>query len=100
MTSSIKDRRPEPASTVPHPSATAATSRPGWPEIAVAVAVAGTLYSIGILLSLQIPPEQAIARGLAFYAVSGLAPLGGFDAAVLLRIRDVRAFGVRRVSWK
>ncbi|QUX28073.1 CPBP family intramembrane metalloprotease [Nocardiopsis akebiae] len=74
--------------------------RVGWPEIVVGTVVALVLYAVGILLFLQIPAESTELGGLAQYAISGLAPLGGFAAAVLVRVRGLGPFGLRRVSAK
>ncbi|WP_444962827.1 hypothetical protein [Nocardiopsis sp. M1B1] len=74
--------------------------RVGWPELIVGTVVALVLYAVGILLFLQIPAENTELGGLAQYAISGLAPLGGFAAAVLVRVRGLGPFGLRRVSAK
>lgn len=98
---------PDRGTMIEHPTSDASTDRitqqrplVGWPELGIAVLVALALYAVGILAFLQVPADQPILAGLAQYAVSGLAPLGGFAAAVLLRIRDVRPFGLRRVSGR
>ncbi len=82
------------------PAEHATPSRIGWPEIGVGLTVTVVLLAVGVVGFLAIPPEHAALIGLAQYAVSGLAPLGGFLAAVTLRVRDVKAFGLRRVSGK
>jgi len=56
------------------------------------------LYAVGILIIWSVPAGHPVLAGLVEYAVSGLAPIGAFAAAVLLRIRDVRPFGLRRVA--
>lgn len=79
------------------------TGRPtpiGRAELGVAAAVALALYAIGIGTIGAVPDGNPVTAGLVQYAVSGLAPLGGFLAAVAYRIRDVRPFGIRKVSWK
>lgn len=72
-------------------------SRPGWPEIVVGlVALAVIGYGIGSQLGrLGLNP---VLYGLVFTALSGIAGIAGFAAAVQLRIRNLNAFGVRRVS--
>lgn len=72
----------------------------GRKELAAAAAVALALYGIGIGIIWAVPEGHPALAGLVQYAVSGLAPLGGFLAAVTYRIRDARPFGVRGVSWR
>ncbi|MFE4367124.1 CPBP family intramembrane glutamic endopeptidase [Streptomyces sp. NPDC056835] len=74
--------------------------RPGWPEIAVAAVTYGVLVAVGIAVILSMPDEQAVARGIVSYAVSALAGLGAFGIAVIIRVRDLGAFGLRRVAGK
>jgi hypothetical protein len=53
-------------------------------------------YGVGSQLSrLGLDP---VVYGLVFTALSGIAGIAGFAAAVLLRIRSLSPFGVRRVS--
>jgi uncharacterized protein len=74
-------------------------SRPGWPEIVVGlVTLAVVAIGAGALLKqLGLSP---VVFGLSLTALAVIAPLAGFAAAVLLRIRSLSAFGVRRVSWR
>ncbi|WP_053063617.1 CPBP family intramembrane glutamic endopeptidase [Nocardiopsis sp. RV163] len=92
------------ANPAPRPAAPEAQggrrNRVGWPEITAGTFVALVLYAVGILLFLRIPAESTGLGGLAQYAVSGLAPLGGFAAAVLVRVRGLGPFGLRRVCAK
>ncbi|MGY6655507.1 CPBP family intramembrane glutamic endopeptidase [Amycolatopsis sp. TRM77291] len=78
-----------------------ARRRPGWPELGVAVLTAVVLYVIGSIIALRLPADAPISPGQANFLVSGFAPLGAFAVAVLIRIRDVRSFGMRRVhpAW-
>jgi uncharacterized protein len=74
-------------------------SCPGWPEIIVGL-VTLAVVAIGggaLLKQLGLSP---VVFGLSLTALSVVAPLAGFAAAVLLRIRSLSAFGVRRVSWR
>lgn len=73
--------------------------RPGWPEIIVGlVTLAVVAIGGGVLLTqLRLSP---VAFGLSLTALAVVAPLAAFAAAVLLRIRSLSAFGVRRVSWR
>ncbi|WP_103354629.1 CPBP family intramembrane glutamic endopeptidase [Amycolatopsis sp. CA-128772] len=71
--------------------------RPGWPELGVAVLTAAVLYLAGSVIALRLPADSPVSPGQANFLVSGLAPLGAFAAAVLVRIRDVGSFGMRRV---
>ena len=74
--------------------------RPGRLELGVGVVAALVLYAIGLTLVVAFPPDDPALEGVLQLAVSGLAPLGAFAVAVLVRIRDVRAFGMRRVDPK
>ena len=74
-------------------------ARPGWPEIIVGlVTLAVVAVGAGALLKqLGLSP---VVFGLSLTALAVVAPLAGFAAAVLLRIRSLSAFGVRRTSWR
>jgi uncharacterized protein len=72
-------------------------SRPGWPEIIVGL-VALAAVAIGVALLTRQLDLSPVVNGLVFTALAGIAPLAGFAAAVLLRIRSLRAFGVRRTT--
>ena len=74
-------------------------SRPGWLEIIVGLVVFGAVARGGVLLSGQLGLDPVV-YGLALAALSVVAPFAGFAAAVLLRIRSLHTFGVRRVSWR
>ncbi len=74
-------------------------SRPGWLEIVVGLVVFSAVARGGVLLSGQLDLDPVV-YGLALAALSVIAPFAGFAAAVLLRIRSLHAFGVRRVSWR
>ncbi|WP_218038398.1 CPBP family intramembrane glutamic endopeptidase [Acrocarpospora pleiomorpha] len=71
--------------------------RPGWPELGVAVLAAAILYGVGATIAYLLPAGSPVSPGQANFLVSGLAPLGAFAVAMLIRIRDVRPFGMRRV---
>lgn len=73
--------------------------RPGWLEIIVGLIVSGAIGIGGALLAEQLGLDPA-AYGLILAALSVVAPFAGFVVAVLLRIRSLYAFGVRRVSWR
>ncbi|MEU9885024.1 type II CAAX endopeptidase family protein [Sphaerisporangium sp. NPDC051011] len=92
------DLTSSPVASRPYPER-ATPSRPGWPELGVAAAAAVVLLVGGALLLLvAMPNADPVAAGFGQYALGGLAPLGAFIAAVLLRIRDVRVFGLRRTK--
>ena len=74
-------------------------TRPGWPEVGVAAIVYLALYGVTFLVLHAIPDDRKVATGLVGYAFSALLGLCAFAAACSLRIRDLRAFGVRRVRW-
>jgi uncharacterized protein len=71
--------------------------RPGLPEGIVGLIVFIVIgYGVGSQLSrFGLDP---VVYGLVFTALSGIAGIAGFAAAVLLRIRSLSAFGVRPVS--
>lgn len=72
-------------------------TRPALPEGIVGLVVLSVVaYGGGSQLSrLGLDP---VVYGLVFTALSGVAGIAGFAAAVLLRIRSLRPFGVRPVS--
>lgn len=72
-------------------------SRPDWPEILVGLVVLA-IVGFGVGSQLKRLGLDPVVYGLVFTALSGLAGIAGFAAAVLLRIRSLNAFGVRRVS--
>ncbi|WP_167857681.1 type II CAAX endopeptidase family protein [Mycobacterium sp. DL99] len=74
------------------------SARPGWLELGVAAVTAVLLYLVGGVTAYFLPEDSPIALGHVNFLTSGLAPLGGFAAAVLVRIRDVRPFGLRHTS--
>ncbi|WIB60204.1 type II CAAX endopeptidase family protein [Curtobacterium sp. MCLR17_007] len=87
--------------TSPHTGSNVARpSRVTWADFGIAAAATVALYAIGITLYRLVPDGDALSRGLALYAVSGLAPLGGTVIAIALRRRDRRLFGLRRVAPK
>jgi uncharacterized protein len=71
--------------------------RPGVPEVLVAAAIYALIYAAIPPLLNAATAHDDVAGGLAFAALSGLMALAAFVVAVLVRIRDVRAFGVRTV---
>lgn len=81
-------------------SRTAATSRPGWPEVAAAaVAYVGLLLVLPPILA-DLTEGDAALRGHALAALSGVLGFAAFGAACVIRRRGWEAFGVRRVSWR
>ncbi|GAB3240855.1 CPBP family intramembrane glutamic endopeptidase [Kineosporia babensis] len=56
--------------------------------------VAGGLWLVSI------PADQQVYAGIAAFVVSGAVGLAGFAAAFVIRIRNLAAFGFRRVSRK
>jgi uncharacterized protein len=73
--------------------------RPGWPEIVVGVAVF-LLVSFGTPPLLRLLDLAPATYGLALTALSGIAGILGFLAAVALRVRALPAFGWRRPTWR
>lgn len=71
--------------------------RPGLPEGIVGLVA---LFVVGFVVSSQLSRLglDPVISGLVSTALSGIASIAGFAAAVLLRIRSVEPFGVRRTS--
>ncbi|UPO78446.1 type II CAAX endopeptidase family protein [Arthrobacter sp. Helios] len=74
--------------------------RATWPDLVLAAAIAIALYAIGILLYLQLPDDDTVTKGLALFAISGLAPLGGVLLMIAFRRRNAALFGITRVAPK
>lgn len=72
---------------------------PGWPEIGVGLLVMASL-SYGCGSQLHRLGLTSSGLGLVFAGLSGAAGLLSFLAAVSLRVRDMRAFGIRRTPMK
>ncbi|MBW4470523.1 MAG: CPBP family intramembrane metalloprotease [Stenomitos rutilans HA7619-LM2] len=72
-------------------------SRPGWLEIIVGLVVFA-IVGFGVGSQLKWLGLDPVVLGLVFTSLSGIAGIAGFAAAVLLRIRSLRTFGVRPVS--
>lgn len=93
---SPQEPRQPPVATSSRPSE---MTRPSLLEGIVGLVVFSVIgYGVGSQLS-RIGLEP-VAYGLVFTALSGIAGIAGFAAAVLLRIRFLSPFGVRRVSWQ
>ena len=56
--------------------------------------------AVGVAVLLGRLDPGPVVYGLAFTALAGVAPLAGFAAAALLRIRSLNVLGVRRVSGR
>jgi len=71
--------------------------RPGLPECIVGLVV---LFVVGFVGGSQLSRLglDPVIYGLIFTALSGIAGIAGFAAAVLLRIRSLSPFGVRPTS--
>ena len=74
-------------------------SRPGWAEIIVGLVVLGAV-AVGVALLAGRLDLGPVVYGLVLTALAGVAPLAGFAAATLLRLRSLGAFGFRRVSGR
>jgi uncharacterized protein len=72
-------------------------SRPGWIEIIVGLVVFA-IVGFGVGSQLRRLGLDPVVYGLVFTSLSGIAGIAGFAAAALLRIRSLKAFGVRPVS--
>lgn len=82
----------------PTPRDEATRGRVTWPDFFIAAGIAVALYAVGILLFLRMPDDQVVAKGLALFATSGLAPLGGVLLMMALRRRGTALFGITRVA--
>lgn len=85
---------------VASPTERTARGRVTWPDLMLAAGIAIALYAIGILLYLQMADEDTVAKGLALFAISGLAPLGGVLLMIAFRRRSGGLFGITRVAPK
>jgi membrane protease YdiL (CAAX protease family) len=89
------------AAAQPHPradKAPAGGAGPGWLELVVGVVVLAVVaYGTGPLILTSLGLE-GVVRGLALGALSGVAGIVAFLAAMALRIRNATAFGVRRTT--
>ncbi len=72
---------------------------PGWPEVLIGLVVFMLVGYGGGALLVQTGLDP-VALGLIFTALSGIAGLAGFAAAALLRVRSLRAFGIRPASGR
>lgn len=95
--SKMSSHHPESGKTTASSSRPNKVLRPSLPEAIVGVVVLSVVgFGGGSQLSrLGLDP---VVYGLVFTALAGIAGIAGFAAAVLLRIRSLRPFGVRRVS--
>lgn len=82
------------------PTSPGPARRPGWPEIAAAAIGYGVLVFLGVQVVDRIPAGRQVAVGLANYALSALAGIGAFAAAVAIKIRRPALFGLRRTGGK
>lgn len=73
------------------------TVRPGGLEIVAGLLALSVVGLLGGALIVR-APLHPIAIGLLLAALSGIAPMAGFLAAFLLRIRSWASFGVRATS--
>jgi membrane protease YdiL (CAAX protease family) len=72
--------------------------RPGLPEGIVGGLIVFSVVGYGVGSQLSRLGLDPVVYGLIFTALSGVAGIAGFAAALLLRIRSWSAFSVRRVS--
>jgi uncharacterized protein len=95
--SKISSHHPESGKTTASSSRPNKVPRPGLPECIVGLVV---LFVVGFVVGSQLSRLglDPVVYGLVFTALSGIAGIAGFAAAVLLRIRSLRSFGVRRTS--
>lgn len=79
-------------------ASTTAERRPRWLELIVALVSAVLIYGAGIVLLGIFPAPTPALEGVAGLFFSGAAPILVFTIVVLVRMRDLSAFGVRRVE--
>lgn len=72
---------------------------PGWPEIVAGLAGIAIVGIGGSIWVAQLPLSPVII-GIIFTAMSGVGGLAGFLAAYVLRIRELRAFGIRKTTMR
>lgn len=73
--------------------------RPGWPEIIVGLGATAAAMGALVLVAPTLPTDSVL-YGLTLAAWSALVAFVGFGAAVVVRIRSLPAFGVRRTTWR
>ena len=97
--SQVSSDHPQASEATPAGSSTPSNklSRPGWPEIIVGLVVVAAV-AVGVAALARQLDLGPVIFGLVLTALSGVAPLAGFAAAALLRIRSLNAFGVRRTT--
>jgi membrane protease YdiL (CAAX protease family) len=72
------------------------TKKPGWPELVAGAAAFAACFAIVAVL-LPLVEDDAIA-GIVGLVVSGLMGLVALAVAILIRIRGLAAFGIRRAK--
>jgi uncharacterized protein len=75
------------------------TTRPGWVEIVVAVAIFVLVAYRGVPLLDQLGLDPVVF-GLLVTAWSGIAGIVAFAVAYALRVRSLPAFSIRPTTWK
>ncbi|SDD67701.1 CPBP family intramembrane glutamic endopeptidase [Auraticoccus monumenti] len=73
--------------------------RPGWLEIVVGLGVAALVTGALVLVAPALPTDPVL-HGLTLAVWSVAVAFLGFGAAVVVRIRSLRPFGVRRTTWR
>lgn len=72
--------------------------RPGWPEVVAGLGTYLILLGLSVFAIFQFSDEQAALRGIFGMAINGIAGTAALWVAFSLRIRNLAAFGFRRVS--
>lgn len=73
-------------------------SRPGWPEVAVALLIYLMLLAVIAVMMARISDEYAVLRGNFGMVANGIAGVLALAAAISMRIRSLRKFGFCRVA--
>lgn len=74
-------------------------SLPGWPEIVAGLGAAAAATGALVLVAPALPTDSVL-HGLTLAAWSAAVAFVGFGAAVVLRLRSLSAFAVRRTTWR
>jgi uncharacterized protein len=77
-----------------------APARPGWPEVVIGLIAYAVTFLLVFLILRAIPDELSVLNGVVQLMLSGLMGLAAFAVAVLIRIRGLAAFAIRRVRGR
>lgn len=75
-------------------------SRPGWPEMITGLIAYVVAFGAVYFILKAIPDDLAVTNGIVQLGLSGLMGLFAFAVAVVIRIRGISAFGLKRASGR